>query len=100
MQAAKREGKSLTQYSRSRGLSRYTLYAARQMLRSGSIQPILSTMLPIDRILSVSIHRVTTIISSLALCSRIYPAGRFQSSVCSKLATAGGYEYPLYRRLL
>jgi hypothetical protein len=32
--AAKREGKSLTQYARSRGLSRHTLYAARQMLRS------------------------------------------------------------------
>ncbi|HUX25566.1 MAG TPA: hypothetical protein VMV87_13235 [Burkholderiales bacterium] len=32
--AAKREGKSLTQYARSHGLSRYTLYAARQMLRS------------------------------------------------------------------
>jgi hypothetical protein len=31
--AAKREGKSLTQYARSRGLSRHTLYAARQMLR-------------------------------------------------------------------
>ena len=31
--AAKREGKSLTEYARSRGLSRYTLYAARQMLR-------------------------------------------------------------------
>src|SRR5450830_1408246 len=33
LQAAKREGKSLTQYARTRGLSRYTLYAARQMLR-------------------------------------------------------------------
>lgn len=31
--AAKREGKSLTRYARSRGLSRHTLYAARQMLR-------------------------------------------------------------------
>jgi len=31
--AAKREGKSLTQYARERGLSRHTLYAARQMLR-------------------------------------------------------------------
>ena len=31
--AAKREGKTLTQYARSRGLSRHTLYAARQMLR-------------------------------------------------------------------
>ena len=30
---AKREGKSLTEYARSRGLSRYTLYAAKQMLR-------------------------------------------------------------------
>jgi len=29
--AAKREGKSLTQYARSRGLSRHTLYAAKQM---------------------------------------------------------------------
>ena len=34
LQAAKREGKSLTEYARSRGLSRHTLYAARQMLRS------------------------------------------------------------------
>jgi len=32
--AAKREGKSLTEYARSRGLSRHTLYAARQTLRS------------------------------------------------------------------
>lgn len=32
LQAAKREGVSLTQYARSRGLSRYTLYAAKQML--------------------------------------------------------------------
>lgn len=32
--AAKREGKSLTEYARSRGLSRHTLYAAQQMLRS------------------------------------------------------------------
>lgn len=31
--AARREGKTLTQYARSRGLSRHTLYAARQMLR-------------------------------------------------------------------
>jgi len=31
--AARREGKNLTQYARSRGLSRHTLYAARQMLR-------------------------------------------------------------------
>lgn len=31
--AAKREGKTLTQYARSRGPSRHTLYAARQMLR-------------------------------------------------------------------
>jgi len=37
--AAKREGKSLTQYARSRGLSRYTLYAARQMLRSRGGKP-------------------------------------------------------------
>ena len=37
--AAKREGKSLTQYARSRGLSRYTLYAARQMLRSVGSKP-------------------------------------------------------------
>jgi len=39
LQAAKREGKSLTQYARSRGLSRYTLYAARQMLRSVGGKP-------------------------------------------------------------
>ena len=32
--AAKREGKSLTQYALGHGLSRYTLYAAKQMLRS------------------------------------------------------------------
>jgi len=31
--AAKREGKTLTQYARERGVSRHTLYAARQMLR-------------------------------------------------------------------
>jgi hypothetical protein len=31
--AARREGKTLTQYARERGLSRHTLYAARQMLR-------------------------------------------------------------------
>ncbi len=37
--AAKREGKSLTQYARSRGLSRHTLYAARQMLRSMGGKP-------------------------------------------------------------
>lgn len=34
LQAARREGKSLTEYARDRGLSRHTLYAARQMLRS------------------------------------------------------------------
>jgi len=39
LQAAKREGKSLTQYARSRGLSRHTLYAARQMLRSVGGKP-------------------------------------------------------------
>jgi len=39
LRAAKREGKSLTQYARSRGLSRYTLYAARQMLRSMGGKP-------------------------------------------------------------
>jgi len=37
--AAKREGKSLTQYARSHGLSRHTLYAARQMLRSMGGKP-------------------------------------------------------------
>lgn len=37
--AAKREGKSLTEYARSRGLSRYTLYAAKQMLRSTGSKP-------------------------------------------------------------
>jgi predicted nucleic acid-binding protein len=37
--AAKREGKSLTQYARSRGLSRHTLYAARQMLRRARSEP-------------------------------------------------------------
>jgi hypothetical protein len=31
--AAKREGKTLTQYARERGVSRHTLYAAQQMLR-------------------------------------------------------------------
>jgi len=39
LQAAKREGKSLTQYAHSRGLSRHTLYAARQMLRSVGGKP-------------------------------------------------------------
>src|SRR5665811_721305 len=37
--AAKREGKSLTEYARSRGLSRHTLYAAKQMLRSTGGKP-------------------------------------------------------------
>ncbi len=37
--AAKREGTSLSEYARSRGLSRYTLYAARQMLRSMGVKP-------------------------------------------------------------
>lgn len=37
--AAKREGKSLSEYARSRGLSRYTLYAAQQMLRSIGRKP-------------------------------------------------------------
>lgn len=31
--AAKREGKTLAQYARERGLSPYTLYAAREMMR-------------------------------------------------------------------
>jgi len=31
--AARLEGKTLTEYARGRGLSRHTLYAARQMLR-------------------------------------------------------------------
>jgi len=39
LQAAEREGKSLTEYARSRGLSRYTLYAAKQMLRSTGGKP-------------------------------------------------------------
>lgn len=34
--AAKREGKTLARYARDRGLSRYTLYAAREMLRRGA----------------------------------------------------------------
>lgn len=37
--AAKREGKSLTQYAHSHGLSRHTLYAARQMLRGVGSKP-------------------------------------------------------------
>lgn len=37
--AAKREGKSLTQYAREHGLSRHTLYAARQMLRGVDGEP-------------------------------------------------------------
>lgn len=37
--AARREGKSLTEYARSRGLSRYTLYAAKQMLRDINGKP-------------------------------------------------------------
>jgi hypothetical protein len=39
LEAAKREGKSLTQYARSHGLSRYTLYAAQQMLRGMGAKP-------------------------------------------------------------
>jgi hypothetical protein len=37
--AAKRERKTLTQYARERGLSRHTLYAARQTLRTVSGEP-------------------------------------------------------------
>ncbi len=37
--AAKREGKTLAQYARERGLSPYTLYAAREMLRRGAGKP-------------------------------------------------------------
>lgn len=37
--AARREGKTLTQYARGRGLSRHTLYAARQMLRGADGKP-------------------------------------------------------------
>ncbi len=37
--AARREGKTLTQYARRRGLSRHTLYAARQMLRGEEGKP-------------------------------------------------------------
>ena len=37
--AARREGKTLTQYARGRGLSRHTLYAARQMLRGEEGKP-------------------------------------------------------------
>lgn len=37
--AAKREGMSLTEYARIRGLSRHTLYAARQTLRSMGVKP-------------------------------------------------------------
>jgi len=37
--AARREGKTLTQYARGRGLSRHTLYAARQMLRRMDGEP-------------------------------------------------------------
>lgn len=37
--AARREGKTLTQYARGRGLSRHTLYAARQMLRGVDGKP-------------------------------------------------------------
>lgn len=33
LEAARREGVTLAQYARSRGLSRYTLYAARETLR-------------------------------------------------------------------
>ena len=38
--AARREGKTLTEYARGRGLSRHTLYAARQMLRSAGGKPV------------------------------------------------------------
>jgi len=37
--AARREGRTLTQYARGRGLSRHTLYAARQMLRGEEGKP-------------------------------------------------------------
>ena len=37
--AARREGKTLSQYARGRGLSRHTLYAARQMLRGVDGKP-------------------------------------------------------------
>jgi hypothetical protein len=39
LMAAKREGKTLTRYARNHGLSRHTLYAARQMLRAMSGKP-------------------------------------------------------------
>ena len=39
--AAKREGKSMTQYAHRHGLSRHTLYAARQMLRRLNGKPAL-----------------------------------------------------------
>ena len=35
LSAAKREGVSLAQYAQVHGLSRYTLYAAREMIRKG-----------------------------------------------------------------
>lgn len=37
--AARRKGKTLTQYAHRCGLSRHTLYAARQMLRAVSGKP-------------------------------------------------------------
>ena len=36
LRAAKRKGKWLVEYARERGLSRYTLYAARALLSSGA----------------------------------------------------------------
>ena len=38
--AAKREGVSLAQYARVHRLSRYTLYAAREMIRKGNGKPL------------------------------------------------------------
>ena len=35
LEAARREGVTLAEYARSHGLSRYTLYAAREMLKGG-----------------------------------------------------------------
>ncbi|MSQ53392.1 MAG: hypothetical protein EXR28_16090 [Betaproteobacteria bacterium] len=40
LNAAKREGLSLARYAKTRGLSRYTLYAAREWIRKANGKPL------------------------------------------------------------
>jgi len=55
--AAKRAGETLTQYARSRGLSRHTLYAARQMLRTVSGKPAVQRRPRVRRAATKSLPR-------------------------------------------